>query len=94
MPLAFMKPGDSGVVRRVGGSDEVKRFLANLGFVDGSQVTVVSEIHGDLIVNVKDSSRILPGHGGVLDRLDSISFCVGVYAVASALYPFFAQAAQ
>ena len=55
MPLAFMKPGDSGVVRRVGGSDEVKRFLANLGFVDGSQVTVVSEIHGDLIVNVKDS---------------------------------------
>ena len=55
MPLAFMKPGDSGVVRRVGGSDEVKRFLANLGFVDGSQVTVVSEIHGDLSVNVKDS---------------------------------------
>ena len=55
MSLAFMKPGDSGVVRRVGGSDEVKRFLANLGFVDGSQVTVVSEIHGDLIVNVKDS---------------------------------------
>ena len=55
MPLAFMKPGDSGVVRRVGGSDEVKRFLANLGFVDGSQLTVVSEIHGDLIVNVKDS---------------------------------------
>ena len=55
MPLAFMKPGDSGVVRRVGGSDEVKRFLAKLGFVDGSQVTVVSEIHGDLIVNVKDS---------------------------------------
>ena len=55
MPLAFMKPGDSGVVKRVGATDDVKRFLANLGFVDGSQVTVISEIHGDLIVNVKDS---------------------------------------
>ncbi|HJC46781.1 MAG TPA: ferrous iron transport protein A [Candidatus Lachnoclostridium pullistercoris] len=55
MPLAFLKPGDSGVVKRVGGTDEVRRFLANLGFVDGSAVTVVSEIHGDLIVNIKDS---------------------------------------
>ncbi len=55
MPLAFLKPGDSGVVKRVGGTDEVRRFLANLGFVDGSAVTVVSEIRGDLIVNIKDS---------------------------------------
>ena len=39
----------------LGGPDDVKRFLANLGFVDGTKVTVVSEIHGDLIVNVKDS---------------------------------------
>ena len=42
-------------IRKVGGKEETRRFLENLGFVVGGNVTVVSEIDGNLIVNVKDS---------------------------------------
>ena len=42
-------------IQRVGGNDETKRFLANLGFVVGSEVTVISAIGGNVIVNIKDS---------------------------------------
>lgn len=37
------------------GKDETRKFLANLGFVEGSEVTVVSVIAGNLIVNIKDT---------------------------------------
>ena len=55
MPLTFLRPGETGVIRRVGGADDTKRFLANLGFVDGSRVSVVSELSGNMIVTVKDA---------------------------------------
>ena len=42
-------------IRRVGGSTETKKHLTNLGFVVGGNVTVVSSVAGDLIVNVKES---------------------------------------
>ena len=38
-----------------GGNEETRRFLENLGFVAGTEITVVSSIGGNLIVNVKDS---------------------------------------
>ena len=43
------------MIRRVGGNDETKRFLENLGFVAGAEVTVLSAIGGNVIVNIKDS---------------------------------------
>ena len=55
MPLTMANTGEMNVIRKVGGKEETRRFLENLGFVTGSVVTVVSEINGNLIVNVKDS---------------------------------------
>jgi ferrous iron transport protein A len=51
----MMGVGKPGVIKKVGGRDETRKFLENLGFVAGGEVTVVSEISGNLIVNVKDS---------------------------------------
>lgn len=55
MPLSVAGMGSTCVVQRVNGTDETRRFLESLGFVEGSEVTVVSENQGNLIVNVKDS---------------------------------------
>ncbi|MDO4170126.1 MAG: FeoA family protein [Lachnospiraceae bacterium] len=55
MPLAIIKEGEPHIVQRIGGKDETKRFLKNLGFVVGAEVIVVSTIDGNLIINVKDS---------------------------------------
>ena len=55
MPLTMAPVGQASKIQRVGGNDETKRFLANLGFVLGSEVTVISAIGGNVIVNIKDS---------------------------------------
>lgn len=55
MPLTMVKEGEPNIIKRVGGKEEVKRFLENLGFVVGGTVTVVSEMGGNVIVNVKES---------------------------------------
>lgn len=55
MPLTMAKEGEVNVISRIGGKEETKRFLENLGFVVGGAVTVVSDIGGNVIVNVKDS---------------------------------------
>lgn len=55
MPLTMAQTGEPNVIRKVGGKEETRRFLENLGFVTGGSVTVVSEIGGNMIVNVKES---------------------------------------
>lgn len=54
MPLAMAKTGEANIIRKIGGKDETRRHLENLGFVVGGEVTVVNEIAGNVIVNVKN----------------------------------------
>mgnify|MGYP004491768891 FL=1 len=55
MPLTMAKPGESVTIRKITGKDEVRQHLAELGFVVDSDVIVVTEMGGNLIVQVKDS---------------------------------------
>lgn len=55
MPLNMIGTGSSAEVRRVSGNEDVRRYLGNLGFVQGAKVTLLSEIGGSVIVGVCDS---------------------------------------
>ncbi len=55
MPLGFANAGEENIIKKISGNPETKKFLENLGFVVGGTVTVISEISGNVIVNVKDS---------------------------------------
>ena len=55
MPLTMANIGQTNTIKRVGGNEETRRFLANLGFVVDAEVTVLSAIGGNVIVNIKDS---------------------------------------
>ena len=55
MPLTMLTVGMEHHIKRITGTDERKKFLENLGFVVGASVSVVSEISGSMIINVKDS---------------------------------------
>ena len=54
-PILFLQSGDTGTIKRISGSEDTRRFLAGLGFVENAEVTVISQFDGNLIVNVKDS---------------------------------------
>ena len=55
MPLTLAEVGEENIIKRIGGKQDVKTHLENLGFVVGGAVTVINAIGGNVIVNVKDS---------------------------------------
>jgi ferrous iron transport protein A len=55
MPLTMAKVGEKNMIKKVGGKEETRQFLATLGFVPSAYVTVISEMAGNVIVNVKES---------------------------------------
>ncbi|APM39019.1 FeoA family protein [Clostridium kluyveri] len=55
MPITMIKVGETSSIKNILGNDDVRRHLEHLGFVLGEHVTVVAEIAGDIIVNVKDA---------------------------------------
>lgn len=55
MPLTMIGAGKAGIIQKVNGKEETRKFLESLGFVAGSAVTIITEIGGNVIVNIKDS---------------------------------------
>ena len=55
MPLALANVGEENTVKKIGGSPEVRKHLENLGFVVGGNVTVITSLAGNVIVNVKEA---------------------------------------
>ena len=55
MPLSLPSSGNSGKIARISGSGDIRRYLQNLGFIEGREEKVLSDIGGDVIVGVLDS---------------------------------------
>ena len=55
MPLSLANVGENNIIKKLGGSPEVKKHLENLGFVVGGNVTVINTLNGNVIVNVKET---------------------------------------
>ena len=55
MPLLLAADGNAHTIVKISGNPEIRKHLENLGFVVGHEITVISELAGNLIVNVKES---------------------------------------
>lgn len=55
MPITLAEVGEENIIKKIGGRQEVRSHLENLGFIAGGAVTVINTIGGNVIVNVKES---------------------------------------
>lgn len=55
MPLTLASIDEDNIIRKIGGSPEIKKHLENLGFVSGGNVRVITTMGGNVIVNVKET---------------------------------------
>ena len=61
MPISVLSVGEESVIKRIGGSPEVRQHLEDLGFVVGVKVSIVSKLADNFIVNVKGSRIAIDG---------------------------------
>ena len=55
IPLTFANVGEENIIKKVGGKQEIKKHLENLGFVTGGTVRIITTIGGNVIVNIKEA---------------------------------------
>lgn len=55
MPLTLAEIGEENIIKKIGGKQDTRAHLENLGFVVGAAVTVINAMGGNVIVNVKES---------------------------------------
>ncbi len=55
MPLSLAEIGEENIIKKIGGKPEIKKHLENLGFVVGGSVKIISQLGGNVIVNVKET---------------------------------------
>lgn len=55
MPLTMAKIGEENFIKKIGGEEAIRQFLAKLGFVPGVRVSIITKISGNVIVSIKES---------------------------------------
>jgi len=55
IPLSLAEPGEVQIIKKIGGSPEVKQHLENLGFNVGGEIMIVNTLGENVIVKVKEA---------------------------------------